>query len=226
MISVVKNTVKFILYFRYNMTQSNHPIQIEALFQTATTRLASSLPDINKVSKEHAAAMIRRYGAGIYGNFIPWMTACLLSVKSSTAYNAVAENLQVETKDNHPGLLFDFIAQVSCHPQPEDYTTIAPLAQEIQTVVSDGNGLALTTLLGSMESTSAVFIPYLMKLAKMQQDTEFIYLTIHGEADIWHAEQFISAIKSEASQNYPDPLTTITTMIDLNHRFFSRIFSY
>ena len=68
----------------------------------------NSLPRVDQLSSEQRRGMIARYTAVLEGNFIYWMTAAYLSVKSEAARPIIIENLMEEVRDSHPAMLRRF----------------------------------------------------------------------------------------------------------------------
>ena len=80
--------------------------------------LIASLPDPDKLTAGERRGIIARYTAVLEGNFIYWMTATYLSVKSEEARPILLDNLREEIRDCHPAMLRNFT--IAAHAFPTD----------------------------------------------------------------------------------------------------------
>src|SRR5216683_4055334 len=78
----------------------------------------NSLPRQDQLSSEQRRGIIARYTAVLEGNFIYWMTAAYLSVKSEAARPIIIDNLMEEVRDSHPAMLRRFA--IAAHAFPTD----------------------------------------------------------------------------------------------------------
>ncbi len=85
--------------------------------------LLASLPRAERLSAEERRGIIARYTAVLEGNFIYWMTAAYLSVRSEEARSIILENLREEVRDCHPGMLRKFT--MAAHAVPKDSDALA-----------------------------------------------------------------------------------------------------
>jgi hypothetical protein len=70
--------------------------------------LMARLPDIRELTSAERRGIIARYTAVLEGNFIYWMTATLLAVKSEDARPILLDNLHEEIRDAHPAMMRRF----------------------------------------------------------------------------------------------------------------------
>src|SRR5262245_58720026 len=84
------------------------PLVLRQSIEQSIADLIASLPNSEHLSHEERRGIITRYTAVLEGNFIYWMTATYLSVRSSKAQATIEENLREEVRDNHPGMLRRF----------------------------------------------------------------------------------------------------------------------
>ena len=70
--------------------------------------LVAALPDPKDLTPEQRRGIIARYSAVLEGNFIYWMTAAYLSVRSEEARPILIDNLRKEIADCHPEMLRRF----------------------------------------------------------------------------------------------------------------------
>src|SRR3989449_5122199 len=79
-------------------------VSIQGHIEYAIHDLINSLPDPDHLSAEQRRGIIARYAAVLEGNFIYWMTAAYLSVRSDEARAKIIDNLREEVRDCHPGM--------------------------------------------------------------------------------------------------------------------------
>src|ERR1700730_5342582 len=91
--------------------------------EQAIDRVMFSLPRLEQLSGEQRRGMIARYTAVLEGNFIYWMTAAYLSVKSDAARPIIIDNLMEEVRDSHPAMLRRFA--IAAHAFPTDSDALA-----------------------------------------------------------------------------------------------------
>jgi hypothetical protein len=70
--------------------------------------LIAALPDLKDLTPEQRRGIIARYSAVLEGNFIYWMTAAYLSIRSEEARPILIDNLREEIADCHPEMLRRF----------------------------------------------------------------------------------------------------------------------
>jgi hypothetical protein len=167
------------------------------LFASATDEVRSTLKDPQKISVHLARAIIGRYTTAVAGHFTSWMGATAVSAKSELGRHAASENLEIEFKENHVALLFDFAGSAQALPNWDDHSHVRPVVMSVYDMVSDMSGLRNLALMATLESTSTVFIPWLEELAHKCNGRDFRYTQMHGVADIAHAEQFVRAVEAE-----------------------------
>lgn len=152
------------------------------------------------------------------------MGATVITTRSVQARYASAENLWVEIKDDHAGMLHEFAKMANALPGEKDYTSVELAVSEVRSLVSGMSGLKNLTLMATLESTSAIFIPWLAEIAKRCGSKNFKYTDVHGVADIEHAEQFIWALEYEKME-YESADLEIKNTIDLTKKFLLSIFT-
>ncbi len=150
-----------------------------------------------EISDDQARLIICRYIAAIEGNFVSWMGATAITARSVQGRYAASENLWVEMKDDHAGMLRAFARGAGAEPRTEDYQAVAVAVQSIRAMVGEMSGLKNLTLMAVLENTSAEFIPMIEKFAVQLGTHDLTYAKIHGEADAAHADQFAWALEHE-----------------------------
>ncbi len=168
-------------------------------------RVLSTLPPENSLDANSARMIIRRYAAVFEGNFVSWMSAGVISARSPYARFAATENIWVELRDNHPGMLKTFAVSCGALPHPDDVVTVLVEVDAIRKLVGELSGIKCIALMAFLENTSEVFIPYLASLAHRLGSSNYDYTNVHGKADALHAEQFLKALEEESVQSYPNP---------------------
>jgi hypothetical protein len=184
---------------------SNEP-SFASYFDDARRQVARSLPDPESLSLDECRLAVRRYTAAVTPNFVKWLIAASLSARSQDARYAASENVYVEVRDDHPGMLRALARSSQALPDSADYEAIEPYVAPIQEQVARMNGLFLISLSGCLEHTSLEYVPWIGRAAARLGNTSTEYIDVHGEADIAHAEQFVWALNKEAAMyNDPEP---------------------
>jgi hypothetical protein len=161
----------------------------------STERVKESLESVENISIDQARGIIGCYAAAIGPNFVPWMAAAAVSVRSLEARFACEENIYVEIAQNHIGMLDEFAAAAGAVAPSEPTQNASVVRSEIGKM----NGLYNLTVVALLEHTSSVFVPWLAILAKLCGSNNLEYTNIHGVADQKHAEQFLWALEHEAT---------------------------
>ena len=88
--------------------RSTHGVSIQGHIECTINDLLTSLPNPEHLSGNQRRGIIARYTAVLEGNFIYWMTAAFLSVKSEESRLIILDNLGEEVRDCHPGMMRRF----------------------------------------------------------------------------------------------------------------------
>lgn len=199
----------------------NYNLAIDTI-KTAKTKIQSFLAQNKTTNPGQASTTLDTYAQIFEGNFVSWMAGAVLTARSPYARYAASENLWVELKDDHPGMLRAFIE--SCQVKPQTSKSLAELEQ-IRKQVGELSGLKNIALMAILENTSEIFIPHLATLAKQLGCQNFQYTDTHGAADILHAEQFTQALEEEIEQSYPNAQTDIAQITEVTINLLMSIFS-
>lgn len=199
----------------------NHNLAIDTI-KTVKTKMQSFLAQNKTTDPEQASAILYTYAQIFEGNFVSWMAGAMLTARSPYARYAASENLWVELKDNHPGMLRAFIE--SCQVKPWPNKSLAEL-EKVRQEVGELSGLKNIALMAILENTSEIFIPYLAILAKQLGCQNFEYTDAHGVTDILHAEQFTKALQEEIEQSYPNAQTDIIQITEVTMDLLISIFN-
>ena len=94
----------------------NHTLDasVQRTIESMIDDLVASLPDNKQLTSNERRGIIARYASVLEGNFIYWMTAAYLSVRSEEAQPLLIENLTEEVRDAHPDMLRRFY---NCSPR-------------------------------------------------------------------------------------------------------------
>jgi hypothetical protein len=184
-----------------------HPVDpaIQHTINSMIDALMGSLPDPKTLTAEERRGIIARYTAILEGNFIYWMTATLLAVKSDDAKPEILENLHEEVKDAHPAMLRRFA--IAAHAFPTDQDALA-VNDGLNTVRVFLGRLSATQSLATMaffEGFIQKYMAYLAELATAQGSTDMEYTDVHGVCDIAHTDGLFRALSAEMAVNPPAP---------------------
>src|SRR2546422_3110947 len=167
--------------------------------------LLGSLPAPEQLSADERRGIIARYTAVLEGNFIYWMTATYLSVRSAEAHAIIEDNLREEVRDNHPGMLRRFA--VAAHAVPTDLDSFAVYRhlENVRRFVGQLSAVKIVLMMAFFEGFITRFMPYLADLAKRQGSSEYEYTDVHGVCDVVHTQELFRALEAEMTLS-PDPL--------------------
>jgi hypothetical protein len=183
------------------------PVLRESIEQSIADLIAS-LPNPQHLSHEDRRGIIARYTAVLEGNFIYWMTATYLSVRSSKAHAIVEDNLREEVQDNHPGMLRTFAVAARATPTDIDRLLIDTELQKVRAFVARLAGLRIILMMAFFEGFIQRFMPYLADLAAMQGSQETEYTDVHGVVDIAHTQGLFEAYSEETALADSEPSST------------------
>jgi hypothetical protein len=165
----------------------------------------ASLPAPEELTSAERREIIARYTAVLEGNFIYWMTAALLAVRSDEAKPILLDNLYEEIRDSHPVMLRKFA--IAAHAFPTDADALAVNDDLTRVRLFLGRMSSVQTLLtmAFFEGFIQRFMAYLSELATAQGSAEQEYTDVLGVCDVAHSEGLFQAFAVEKA-NYPfDP---------------------
>jgi len=186
---------------------------IRAPIDRAIERLLGSFPHPERLSFEERRSIIARYTAVLEGNFIAWMTATYLSVRSAEAQSIILDNLREELRDNHPGMLRKFAAAAHAVPTDADALAIGPALQDVRLFVGGLSSVRLVPMMAFFEGFITRFMPYLSEIARRQGSTEQEYTDVHGVVDVVHSRELFHALEAEMDC-LRGPLPTTTQLLE------------
>ncbi|MGH9617321.1 MAG: hypothetical protein ACRD28_11315 [Acidobacteriaceae bacterium] len=159
--------------------------------------LIASLPDPELLTSESRRGIIARYTSVLEANFIYWMTATLLSVRSEESRQIILTNLQDEVRDAHPAMLRRFA--LAAHAFPTDSDALAVTDELTQVRLFLGRLLSVQAVLtmACFEGFIQKFMAYLTDLAGAQGSAEREYTDVHGVCDIAHTDDLYRVVELE-----------------------------
>jgi hypothetical protein len=177
--------------------------------------LMASLPDPEHLSADQRRGIIARYTVVLEGNFIYWMTAAYLSVKSEKARLIILDNLHEEVRDSHPRMLRSFALAARSAPTDTDAGAICEDLTHVRLFLGRLSGVRIVVMMAFFEGFIQRFMSYLAELAAQQGSAEYEYTDVHGVCDITHTEELFQALAVEIALNPPEPTTDLFEGVDL-----------
>jgi hypothetical protein len=164
----------------------------------------NSLPRVDQLSSEQRRGIIARYTAVLEGNFIYWMTAAYLAVKSEAAHPIIIDNLTEEVRDSHPAMLRRFAVAAHAYPTDSDALAVDHELTQMRLFFGRLSGVQILVTMAFFEGFIQRYMSYLADLAVAQGSSELEYTDVHGVCDIAHTEGLIQALSMEMAL---DPLS-------------------
>jgi hypothetical protein len=196
---------------------------IQERLESGIEDLLRSLPDAENLSAEERRGIIARYSAVLEGNFIYWMTAALLSVKSEEAREIIIENLTEEVRDSHPEMLRRFTIAAHAHPTQTDAMTVYRDLTRVRLFMGRMSGVQILITMGFFEGWIQKFMAYLADLAERQGSSEMEYTDVHGVCDITHTAELFRALSIEMALDPPDSDTNLFEGVDLLRSLLEKV---
>jgi hypothetical protein len=181
------------------LSQRSYGEAAREYIERSIEEVVSSLPNPALLSAEERRGLIGRYTAVLEGNFIYWMTATYLSVRSDDGHAIIEDNLREEVRDNHPGMLRRFAVAARATSTDADRMVIDRDLQAVRAFVARLAALEIILMMAFFEGFIQRFMPYLAELAVRQGSTEREYTDVHSVVDIAHTQGLITAFESELS---------------------------
>jgi hypothetical protein len=177
--------------------------------------LMQQLPDPAKLTGEERRGIIARYSAVLEGNFIYWMTATFLAVKSKEAHPILLENLYEECRDSHPAMMRRFAIAAHAFPTDTDALAVDKNLTNMRLFLGKLQGVPSLVSMAFFEGWIQRFMSFLAALAAAQGSTEMEYTDVHGVCDVVHSQELFRAVGLEIELNPPSPETNIYEGVDL-----------
>lgn len=167
--------------------------------------LMTSLPRPADLSSAERRGIIARYTAVLEGNFIYWMTATLLAVKSEDARPILLDNLHEEVRDAHPAMMRRFAIAAQAFPTEADALAVNEDMTKVRLFLGKLSGVQSVLTMAFFEGFIQRFMAYLADLAKAQGSRDLEYTDVHGVCDIAHTDGLFQALSVEMSVNPLEP---------------------
>jgi hypothetical protein len=187
----------------------HHLSSIKKQMGSEIDSLVAALPDPKNLTPEQRRGIIARYSAVLEGNFIYWMTAAYLSVRSEEARPILIDNLREEIADCHPEMLRRFAIAAHAYPAEADAMAVRDDLTRVRTFLGRLQGVQNVLTMVFFESYIQRFMSYLADLAVAQGSTDLEYTDVHGVCDIAHSEGLWVALSAEAAISPPDPVVEL-----------------
>ena len=190
--------------------------------------LIASLPVPEQLTPEERRGIIARYSAVLEQNFIYWMTATVIAVKTENARPILLENLHEEVRDAHPVMLRKFALAAHAFPKDTDVLAVNDEVNSMRWFLGKLSAVQSLLAMAFFEGYIQKFMPYLAELAALQGSTEMEYTDVHGVCDIGHTAGLFQAAAIEMAVNPLEPehdlYEGVTILRDLMQRivFYSK----
>ncbi|MDX6458921.1 MAG: hypothetical protein QOE55_2618 [Acidobacteriaceae bacterium] len=183
----------------------------------------NSLPRMDQLSSEQRRGIIARYTAVLEGNFIYWMTAAYLAVKSEAARPIIIDNLTEEVRDSHPAMLRRFAVAAHAFPTDSDALAVDHELTQMRLFFGRLSGVQILVTMAFFEGFIQRYMSYLADLAVAQGSSELEYTDVHGVCDIAHTEGLIQALSMEMALNPLAPDADIFEGVRLLESLVNRV---
>jgi hypothetical protein len=182
---------------------------------TIIEELIASLPDPEMLSASERRGIIARYTAVLEGNFIYWMTATYLSVKSEEARPILLDNLMEEIRDCHPAMLRNFTIAAHAFPTDSDALAVHRDLTNVRLFLGRLAGVQNLLTMAFFEGFIQQFMAYLADLARAEGSVERVYTDVHGVCDVTHSQELFRAVSVEMAVDPIDSTTDLFEGVDL-----------
>lgn len=163
--------------------------------------LIASLPAPSTLTSDERRGIIARYSAVLEGNFIYWMTAALIAVKTEEAREELIENLHEEVKDAHPAMLRRFAIAAHAYPTDADAMAVNDDLNRVRVFLGRLSAVQSLVTMAFFEGFIQRFMGYLAGLAAAQGSKDMEYTDVHGVCDVAHTEGLFRALSAENAVN-------------------------
>jgi hypothetical protein len=188
---------------------------IQQRIATIVDALMAQLPNPDQLTGEQRRGIIARYAAVLEGNFIYWMTATFLAVKSKEAHPILLENLYEECRDSHPAMMRRFAVAAHAFPTDTDAFAVGANLTRMRLFLGKLQGVPSLVSMAFFETWIQRFMSFLAALAAAQGSTEMEYTDVHGVCDVAHSQELFRAVSIELATNPVKPETNIYEGVEL-----------
>jgi len=193
--------------------------------EQAIDNVMGSLPKPEELSSEERRGMISRYTSVLEGNFIYWMTAAYLSVRSEDARPIIIDNLLEEVRDSHPAMLRRFAIAADALPTKEDARAVNDELTRARLFFGKLSAVPTLAAMAFFEGFIQRFMAYLADLAVARGSSDLEYTDVHGICDIAHTEGLIQALSAEMALSPLRPDENVYEGVDQLEALVNRIVS-
>ncbi len=194
---------------------AKHLRPIQQRIESVIGELLSSLPNLETLSTAQRRGIIARYAAVLEGNFIYWMTATLLSIKSEESRSIVLDNLREEVRDCHPAMMRRFALAAHAAPTDADAMAVHETMTKVRLFLGRLSGVQNLLAMVFFEGFIQQFMAYLADLAQRQGSSDMEYTDVHGLCDITHTQELFRALTAEMALDPIQPDTDVFEGVDL-----------
>jgi hypothetical protein len=188
---------------------------IQQQIAATTDDLIAQLPNPESLTPVERRGIIARYSSVLEGNFIYWMTAAYIAVKSDEVRPILAENLFEEVRDSHPAMLRRFAVAAHAFPTDADALATTEDLTRVRLFLGKLQGVQSVLTMAFFEGWIQRFMGYLADLAKAQGSSELEYTDVHGVCDVTHTAELFRALSLEMAINPTSPDADLFEGVDL-----------
>jgi hypothetical protein len=188
---------------------------IQQQIAATTDDLIAQLPNPESLTPAERRGIIARYSSVLEGNFIYWMTAAYIAVKSDEVRPILAENLFEEVRDSHPAMLRRFAVAAHAFPTDADALATTEDLTRVRLFLGKLQGVQSVLTMAFFEGWIQRFMGYLADLAKAQGSSELEYTDVHGVCDVTHTAELFRALSLEMAINPTSPDADLFEGVDL-----------
>jgi hypothetical protein len=188
---------------------------IQQQIAATTDDLIAQLPNPESLTPAERRGIIARYSSVLEGNFIYWMTAAYIAVKSDEVRPILAENLFEEVRDSHPAMLRRFAVAAHAFPTDADALATTEDLTRVRLFLGKLQGVQSVLTMAFFEGWIQRFMGYLADLAKAQSSSELEYTDVHGVCDVTHTAELFRALSLEMAINPTSPDADLFEGVDL-----------
>ena len=188
---------------------------IQQQLAATTDDLIAQLPNPESLTPAERRGIIARYSSVLEGNFIYWMTAAYIAVKSDEVRPILAENLFEEVRDSHPAMLRRFAVAAHAFPTDADALATTEDLTRVRLFLGKLQGVQSVLTMAFFEGWIQRFMGYLADLAKAQGSSELEYTDVHGVCDVTHTAELFRALSLEMAINPTSPDADLFEGVDL-----------
>jgi hypothetical protein len=198
-------------------------VSIQEHINQTINEFMTSLPNPEHLSADHRRGIIARYTAVLEGNFIYWMTAAYLSVKSEQSRLIILGNLREEVRDCHPEMLRRFAVAARAFPTDLDALAVSRDLMNVRLFVGRLSGAGIVVMMAFFEGLIQRFMSFLAELAERQGSVEQEYTEVHGVCDVAHSQELFRAVAAEMTLDPPDSEANLFEGVNLLRTLLQRI---